>query len=302
MRNKRRLRKTTAKHNRLRPQRPLRATIRASSSAKSGSTAAISISPICSSSRITPQTSPAYKAQFPNSSRKRREPSTSQAKLDNSAPVDIKGKINPLSKQLFLDIVADARDIELSPFSPYSGKYVGYGIEKGKLSFNVKYKLEDRKLSAENKIILNQLTFGEKIESPDAIKLPVLLAVALMKDRNGVIDVDLPIGGSLDDPQFSVGGIIFRIIGNIISKAVTAPFALLGSLFGGGSGQELSYVEFDYGRAALDSAGETKIDSLAKAMNNRPALKVDISGRFDPVNDLEGLKKPQWKTKSKRKN
>jgi uncharacterized protein involved in outer membrane biogenesis len=221
-----------------------------------------------------------------------------EAKLDNSAPVDIRGRINPLSKQLFLDIAADARDIELTPFSPYSGKYVGYGIEKGKLSFNVKYKLEDRKLNAENKIILNQLTFGDKVESPDAVKLPVLLAVALLKDRNGVIDVDLPISGSLDDPQFSVAGIVLRIIGNIITKAVTAPFALLGSLFGGG-GEELSYIEFDYGRAAINPAAQTKIESLAKAMNNRPALKIDISGRVDPVNDLEGLKKAAIENKVK---
>ena len=148
--------------------------------------------------------------------------------------MEIKGKLNPLSKELFLDIIADAKEIELSPMSPYSAKYVGYGIEKGKLSFNVKYKLENRKLTADNKIILNQLTFGEKIESPTATKLPVLLAVALMKDRNGVIDVDLPISGSLDDPQFSVGGIVLRIIINIITKAVTAPFSLIASAFGGG--------------------------------------------------------------------
>ena len=153
-----------------------------------------------------------------------------KARLDNAAPVEIKGKINPLSKELFLDIVADAKEIELSPMTPYSGRYVGYGIEKGKLSFNVKYKLENRKLSAENKIILNQLTFGEKIESPDATKLPVLFAVSLLKDRNGVIDIDLPISGSLDDPQFSVGGIIWRIIVNILTKAVTAPFSLLGAV------------------------------------------------------------------------
>jgi hypothetical protein len=132
--------------------------------------------------------------------------------------VVIKGKLNPLSKELFLDIVADAKEIELSPMTPYSGRYVGYGIEKGKLSFTVKYKLENRKLSAENKIILNQLTFGEKIESPDATKLPVLFAVSLLKDRNGVIDIDLPISGSLDDPQFSVGGIIWRMIINILTK------------------------------------------------------------------------------------
>ena len=220
------------------------------------------------------------------------------AKLDNAAPVEINGKINPLAKELYLDIVADAKEIELSPLSPYSGKYVGYGIEKGKLSFNVKYKLENRKLDAQNQIILNQLTFGERIESPTATKLPVLLAVALLKDRNGVIDVNLPISGSLDDPEFSVGGIILRIILNIITKAVTAPFALLGSLFGGG-GEELSYIEFDYGRALLTPAAEAKIKTLATAMNNRPALKLEISARVDSVNDLEGLKKVSVERKVK---
>ncbi|HWH78252.1 MAG TPA: DUF748 domain-containing protein, partial [Candidatus Binatus sp.] len=223
-----------------------------------------------------------------------------KARLDNAAPVLVSGKINPLSKELFLDLVADAKDIELSPMTPYSGRYVGYGIERGKLSFNVKYKLDNRKLSAENKIILNQLTFGEKIDSPDATKLPVLLAVALLKDRNGVIDVDLPIGGSLDDPQFSVGGIVWRIIINIITKAVTSPFSLLASAFGGGgSGEELSYIEFDNGRATLNQAGQAKIATLAKALNNRPALNLDLSGRVDPSSDLEGLKRVMLERKVK---
>ena len=215
------------------------------------------------------------------------------ARLDNAAPVEIKGKINPLSKELFLDIIADAKEIELRSMSPYSAKYVGYGIQGGKLSFNVKYKLENRKLSAENKIILNQLTFGEKIESPTATKLPVLLAVAIMKDRNGVIDVDLPISGSLDDPQFSVGGIVLRIIINIITRAVTAPFTLLASAFGGGggSGDDLSYIEFDNGRANLNQAAQAKIATLARALNNRPALNLEITGRVDPLTDLDGLKR-----------
>ena len=207
-----------------------------------------------------------------------------QARLDNAAPVDIKGKINPLSKELFLDLIADAKEIELSPMTPYSGKYVGYGIEKGKLSFNVKYKVENRKLSAENKIILNQLTFGDKIESPDATKLPVLLAVALMKDRNGVIDIDLPISGSLDDPQFSVGGIILKLIINIITRAITAPFSLIASAFGGGgSGEELAYIEFDNGRATLNPTAQAKDrntghgneqPSRAQARNQRPGRSV----------------------------
>jgi uncharacterized protein involved in outer membrane biogenesis len=224
---------------------------------------------------------------------------TLDAKLDNAAPVDIRGKINPLSKDLYLDIAADAQEIDLNPMSPYSIKYVGYGIEGGKLTFKVKYKVENRKLDAQNQIILNQLTFGEKVESPTATKLPVLLAVALLKDRNGVIDVNLPISGSLDSPEFSVGGIILRIIINIITKAVTSPFALLGAAFGGGSGGELSYIEFDYGSAVLSQTAEAKIKSLATAMNNRPALKLDISGRVDSVNDREGLKKTSIERKVK---
>ena len=225
-----------------------------------------------------------------------------QAKLDGSAPVDIDGKINPLGKELFLDIVADAREIEMNPFSPYSGKYVGYGIESGKLSFNVKYKVEDRKLTAQNKIILNQLTFGERVESPQATKLPVLLAVSLLKDRNGVIDIDLPISGSLDDPQFSVGGIVLRLVINIITRAVTAPFALLGSVFSGGggaSGEELSYIEFDNGRTNLTATAQSKIETLAKAMNNRPALRLELSGRVDAATDLEGLKRVSIERKVK---
>ncbi|MBI2359630.1 MAG: DUF748 domain-containing protein [Deltaproteobacteria bacterium] len=207
------------------------------------------------------------------------------------------GKINPLAKDLFLDIKANARDIELSPLTPYSGKYVGYGIEKGKLSLDVQYRVENRKLSGQNKIILNQLTFGEKIESPTATKAPVLLAVALLKDRNGVIEVNLPIGGSLDDPQFSVGGIVLQLVLNMITRAVTAPFALLASVFGGG--EELSYVEFDYGRARITPAAEARLKTLARALNNRPGLRLEISGRVDPVNDLEGLKRAGLEKKVK---
>jgi hypothetical protein len=136
---------------------------------------------------------------------------------------------------------------------------------------------------------LNQLTFGEKVESPDAIKLPVLLAVSLLRDRNGVIDINLPISGSLDDPQFSIGSIIVRVIVNFITKAVTAPFALLGAMFGGG--EELAWLEFDPGRFALSANAENKLKSLSKALIDRPALKLEITGRTDPEIDREGLRR-----------
>jgi uncharacterized protein involved in outer membrane biogenesis len=212
-----------------------------------------------------------------------------RGKVDNTAPLEILGRINPLARDLFLDIRASATDIELPPLSPYSVKYAGYGIERGKLSVKVKYLVENRKLTAENNVYLDQLTFGEKVESPTATKLPVLLAVALLKDRNGVIDINLPVGGSLDDPQFSLGGIVIQVIVNLIVKAVTAPFALLGAMFGGG--EELAYLEFAPGSARLDAADEAKLKSIAKALAERPGLKLDVAGRVDPAADREGLKR-----------
>lgn len=212
-----------------------------------------------------------------------------KGRVNNQGQLDINGKINPLAGNLFLDVLAKLTDFELSPLTPYAAKYAGYGIEKGKLSFDVKYHVENRKLSAENHLFLNRLTFGERIESPTATKLPVLLAVALLKDRNDNIDINLPISGSLDDPQFSMGGIIVKAIVNLIVKAVTAPFTFIANLFAGG--QELSHLEFDYGSAALPPDAESKLKSLAKALYDRPGLKLDIAGRADPVNDAAGLKR-----------
>jgi hypothetical protein len=220
-----------------------------------------------------------------------------RAKIENTAPVEILGRVNPLAADLFLDIKASAKDIELPPMSPYSIKYAGYGIERGKLSVNVKYHIENRKLAAENNIYLDQLTFGEKVDSPTATKLPVTLAVALLKDRNGVIDVNLPISGSLDQPEFSVIGIIFQVIGNLITKAVTAPFALLGAAFGGG--EELAYLEFPPGSAALDGEDVGKLKNLTKALTERPGLKLDVAGRVDPEADREGLKRASIERKMK---
>ncbi len=210
------------------------------------------------------------------------------AKVERTAPVQVKGSVNPFARDLVLDVTGSAHDIDLPPLSPYSAKYAGYGITKGKLSFDVHYRVRDRKLTADNKVVLDQLTFGAHVDSPTATKLPVLLAVALLKDIHGVIDVDLPISGSLDDPQFSVGGLIVRVIVNLLQKAVTAPFALLGAAFGGG--EELSYIAFDPGSAHLPAAAAAKLDKLGNALKARPQLKVDIAGRNDVDADTEALR------------
>ncbi len=221
------------------------------------------------------------------------------AKVDGSSPVEISGRMNPLAHDLTLDLAGKAHDIDLPPLSAYSAKYAGYGITKGKLSFDVSYKVENRKLSANNRVILDQLTFGEHVDSPTATKLPVLLAVALLKDVHGVIDIDLPVEGSLDDPQFSVGGLIVKVIVNLLTKAVTAPFALLGAAFGGG--EELSMIEFKPGVATLDPAADAKIDKLAKALTARPALRLDIGGHTDTAADSEALREQRSKTRCARK-
>lgn len=209
-------------------------------------------------------------------------------KVDDDAPLVISGTLNPLSNPIFMDVKASANGLELTRLTPYAAKYAGYAIEKGKLSMQVSYRIENQQLQAENDVRLDQLTFGERVDSPTATKLPVMLAVALLRDNQGRININLPISGSLSDPQFSVGGIIFKVFMNVITKAVTSPFALLGSMFGGG--EELAYTEFLPGQTSLTPEATAKLDNLAKALKNRSALKLDIIGRVEPATDGDGIR------------
>ena len=208
------------------------------------------------------------------------------AKVEHAAPVEVRGKVNPFARELSLDLTGKARDVDLPPLTPYAEKYAGYGIEKGKLSFDVHYKIENRKLAADNRLVLDQLTFGQRVDSPTATKLPVLLAVALLKDRNGVIDVNLPISGSLDDPEFSMGGLIIRMIVNLITKVAVAPFAFLGHLFGGDN-EHLNLIEFAGGSAELDKPAQDQLSAIAKGLKERPQLKLDV-----PMVSAESIDRP----------
>ncbi len=209
--------------------------------------------------------------------------------LANRSPLQVSGSVNPLAAASFADVKASFRDIDLPSFTPYSGKYAGYTIASGSLTMEVAYKLENRKLSASNHFLVNQFDFGEKVESKDATKLPVRLAVSLLKDKDGVIDLDLPIEGSLDDPKFRIGKVIWQILGNLIAKAATSPFALLGKILGG-KGEEYASLDFADGVATLDEAAKKKLDALAKALKDRPALMLQATGRFSREKDLEGLR------------
>ncbi|KAF1037467.1 MAG: hypothetical protein GAK35_03920 [Herbaspirillum frisingense] len=213
-------------------------------------------------------------------------------KIDNDAPLQISGSLNPLFKPMFLDIKASANGVQLPRLTPYSAKYAGYPITKGKLSMDVQYKIENDKLVAQNDLRIEQLTFGERVDSPEATKLPVMLAVSLLKDRDGNINLNLPISGSLSDPEFSVGGIIVRVFVNLIVKAVTSPFALIGSMFNSSENiGELRYIEFDPGSSEITADVRKKLDALGYVLNERPGIKLDITGRVDPKVDDQGLRR-----------
>ena len=212
-----------------------------------------------------------------------------RGRAEGSASLEITGKLNPLAQPLALDIQGKVRDLELPPLTPYSVKYAGHGIERGKLSMDVSYKvLPNGQLTASNKLVLNQLTFGDPVEgAPNS--LPVRLAVALLADRQGVIDLDLPISGSLNDPQFRIGPVIFKIIVNLIGKAITAPFSLLARAFGGGD--ELSSVAFAPGSATLTPEARQGLDKVAKALAERPALKITVTGTASLARERDAIQR-----------
>jgi hypothetical protein len=212
------------------------------------------------------------------------------AKVDGAGPVAITGSINPFSGTSTNQVTISVKDVDLTPASPYSGKYAGYEIAEGKLNLDLSYQLVGKSLQSSNVITLDQFTFGEKVDSPDATHLPVRLAIALLKDREGKIVLDVPIEGSLDDPKFRIGKVVWRVVGNILEKVATSPFSLLGALFGGG-GEEMGWQDFAAGSAELTPADRQKLDSLAKGLFERPALRLEISGSIDPGGDREGLQR-----------
>jgi hypothetical protein len=228
------------------------------------------------------------------------------AMIDNVGPADISGKVNLLSLArnakppspgdeskgtpvVTNEIKISVKNMDLTPTSPYVGRFAGYQLAQGKLEMDLDYHLLNRKLQSQNVIVLDHFTFGEKVNSPDATKLPVRLAVAVLKDREGKIKLDVPIEGSIDDPQFRLHKVIVSAIESLLTKIVTSPFAALSAVFGG-KGEELSYQEFAPGSSELQPGSKEKLDSLAKGLYERPGLQLEIQGSIDPDADREGLR------------
>jgi uncharacterized protein involved in outer membrane biogenesis len=210
-----------------------------------------------------------------------------RGKVSALAPFAVTGTLTPDLTNPFVDLKITFTNTDLTPLTPYSEKFAGYPLNKGKLTFDVHYLIENRAVKGENVVEIDQLTFGARNQSTNATKLPVKLGVALLKDRNGRIDLDLPVSGSLDDPNFRIGGLVWKAVINILVKAATSPFALLGALAGGG--EELQYVDFDPGLATLNDSQTNKLAKLTKALYERPALNLEIGATYDATKDVEAL-------------
>lgn len=209
-------------------------------------------------------------------------------KVDDFGSARVRGAIQPFRATDFTDLKLTFRNLEMTNLTPYSGKFAGRKIDSGKLSVDLEYKIKDRQLAGENKFVVNKLKLGERVDSPDAMKLPLDLAIALLEDSNGIIDLDLPVSGSLDDPQFSYGKIIWKAIVNVLTKLVTAPFRALGKLLGVSS-EKLESVDFDPGSSALLPPEQEKLKTLAEALAKRPALTLTLAPGYDPEADRRAL-------------
>ncbi|MFZ2321836.1 MAG: DUF748 domain-containing protein, partial [Pseudomonas sp.] len=201
-----------------------------------------------------------------------------QGKVDRYAPATINGSLNPFDPLASLDMAVSFKQVELTTLTPYSGKFAGYRIRKGRLNIDLHYQIKQGQLTAENKVLLEQLELGEQVDSPDAVDLPIRLAIALLKDTEGKIDIQLPISGDLNNPQFSVMPIVWQTLRNLVLRAAQAPFKFIGGLVSGGDEVNMDRVPFSAGSSELDPQARGTLDTLASALKERPVLRLEVQG------------------------
>jgi len=209
-------------------------------------------------------------------------------KVDEYGAARIRGSIQPFNATNFTDLKLSFKNLEMNRLTPYSGKFAGRHIDSGKLSVDLEYKIKQRQLMGENKFIINKLKLGEKVNSAEAANLPLDLAIAILEDSDGVIDLDLPISGSLDDPKFSYGSIVWKAIRNVLSKIITSPFRALGKLFGSGA-EKLEAIAFEAGTSVLAPPEREKIKTVAEALNKRRGLALGITPGYDTAADTRAI-------------
>jgi uncharacterized protein involved in outer membrane biogenesis len=204
-----------------------------------------------------------------------------------NAPMSASGVINPVSTPFYSDLDVTLSGLELSPLSPYTNQYLGYPVERGRLYAKSRFKAENMVLTADNKLFIEQLNLGPKDTRPGTPNIPVKFGLTLLQDSKGDMELDLPIRGRLDDPDFRIGGLVFKTMAGLFVKALASPFSLLGSIFGGGANME--FVVFDPGRKTLDAGAKGKLETIVTALKERPRLKLEVTGVTDPETDKKGL-------------
>lgn len=217
-------------------------------------------------------------------------------KVDDYGSARVRGSIQPFEPTNFTDLKLSFKNLEMNRLTPYSGKFAGRRIDSGKLSVDLEYKIKQRQLAGENKFIINKLKLGEKVDSAEAANLPLDLAIAILEDSDGMIDLDLPISGSLDDPQFSYGSIVWKAIKNVLSKIVTAPFRVLGKLFGSGA-EKLEAISFEPGSVALAPPEQEKLNAVSQALSKRLGLALGIIPSYDSALDSRALQEMSLRRK-----
>lgn len=210
------------------------------------------------------------------------------------SPLDITGKIRPFGAQRMADMTLSFKNIELTQFNAYAEKYLGYEIETGKLVLNLAYQIRGNELESSNRLFFDQFNLGKRVESKDATSLPIDLAISLLKNSKDQIDLDIPVKGNLDDPEFSYGSVVAKAFKNLILSVVAAPFKLLGKVFGGWDSGELGFVAFEPGKDSLDDESRAKLDQLREILAQKETLKFMIEGKYDPVLDARALRKDRY--------
>lgn len=216
-----------------------------------------------------------------------------KGRVDQYGKAVIKGQVNPFQPDQKTNIALKFDNVELTTLTPYSAKFAGYRIDKGKLSLDLNYQVANRQLVASNKVVLNQLTLGERVDSPDAKNLPLRLAVAILKDSHGVIDLNIPITGSLDDPKFKVGPIIWQAVVNVVTKVATAPFRFLAGLVN--SQDDIDNIPFALANSQLNEQASTNVQKVADILQKKPDLQIEIRGNFNQSQELIVLQQAKFK-------
>lgn len=214
-----------------------------------------------------------------------------EGRVDEFGFVRVSGSLNPFQPRDRTNVRLEFRNLDMPKVTPYAVRFAGYKVASGRMSLDLNYSVRNNLIEGNHRVLLDQFTLGEQVDSPGAMSLPLRLAIAILKDDDGKIDLAVPISGNLDDPKFDYGGVIRQAIFNILTSIVTAPFKLIGSLFGGGQGEEISQIAFDPGSARLLPPEREKLSRIVQALGKRPELKLQVPARYDIELDTRALRR-----------